>query len=418
VETFRLLLFALVFFISITPPVLLGQASPFLYETYGILEARAQYGPYYQRTSLPSEQSEIYDSAVSVGPAGNTAEAYYFANLATGSLGAYSYVTNAFDETAGSWRDARAQSGVGFKDTIYFAVPAGSYPEGLYVTVTGRIAGSISSTDTEIGESQGRSTWRVGFRRVTPPNPEDSITGDSGFIEDGATYSISQPFALTLPLVYEGSTLEEPSTIETYVYAWIGYGTTTNTAAVTARTKKATTVTDFSSTIHLLGLEVPEAVTWTSASGVFLTQQIESCDMDGVEKDYFLPDESVYVKRSGLVPGGLYRLYIVEDTTWEDGMDIVAETTVVGGPWDITGGTGPDPINVGIYSLGSYDVVLDSSVSPLDLPPDGFYDEGVDALDDMDVGTAGFFVVSGVPGGALAALVGFLAAALARRYRK
>jgi len=120
---------------------------------------------------------------------------------------------------------------------------------------------------------------------------------------------------------------------------------------------------------------------------------IESCDSGGVTKDEFLPGEDVYAKGSGFVDN-TYDIYVVEDTTWTDGMAIPervpetaeAVTCVSGAFWELVWAAPLIP--------GKYDIVVD-------VGGNGVYDAGVDPLDDMDVGLAGFFVVPEYPLGTI-----------------
>ena len=100
-------------------------------------------------------------------------------------------------------------------------------------------------------------------------------------------------------------------------------------------------------------------------------------------------------------------LYIVEDTTWSDGMDIPdrvsgTETSVT------TDANGNIPAGAvawnGPLTPGKYDIIIDVNSN-------GKYDEGIDALDDEDIEvTAGFFVIPEYPLGTVVGLAMCLAA--------
>ena len=103
---------------------------------------------------------------------------------------------------------------------------------------------------------------------------------------------------------------------------------------------------------------------------------IESAYGSGTQNDIFQPGESVYATGSGYAASTTYNLYIVDDTTWTDGMLIPAriadtETSVT------TDASGNIPAGTLIWSVcveGKYDIVVDVN-------GDGDYDAGIDALD-------------------------------------
>jgi len=133
---------------------------------------------------------------------------------------------------------------------------------------------------------------------------------------------------------------------------------------------------------------------------------IESCDLVGVQKDTFDLDETVYVTGSGYAPSIVavttYDIHVVNDVTWSDGMPIPdrvpgTATTVTS---DSLGNISPTPVWSDPLTPGKYDIVVDVNGN-------GDYDEGIDALDDMDIQeTAGFFVI---PEYVLGTIVGLIA---------
>ena len=115
---------------------------------------------------------------------------------------------------------------------------------------------------------------------------------------------------------------------------------------------------------------------------------IESCDSDGTTKDTFNVGETVYVTGSGYAASTSYPIHVVDDVeTWSDGMTI--PTRVSGTATSVSSNPDGDIPATEVWSLalvGEYDIVVDFNSN-------GEYDAGVDALDDLDVGSAGFFVI-------------------------
>ncbi len=133
---------------------------------------------------------------------------------------------------------------------------------------------------------------------------------------------------------------------------------------------------------------------------VKVLMRLESYNPEG-DDDSFWQGQPLFFDGSDLEPEITIPLYVVEDMIWEEGTPIppgmpysaTAITT------DNTGriafsdfeefGDPPALIWPGDVTLpGMYDIVLD-------LDNDGYFTPGVDSLDDNDVGTAGFEVVSG-----------------------
>lgn len=126
------------------------------------------------------------------------------------------------------------------------------------------------------------------------------------------------------------------------------------------------------------------------------------------------PEYPVYVMGYNYAPSTTYQVYVVLDTTWTNGMTIPARvtgsrTSITSSPWGTLGIPSPQQIwNVPLIP-GAYDIIVDVNGN-------GVYDEGVDALDDNDVGTAGFivtpsFVIPETPWGVASLTLAMLAAA-------
>ncbi len=128
---------------------------------------------------------------------------------------------------------------------------------------------------------------------------------------------------------------------------------------------------------------------------------IESSDSSGNKKDKFKECHEVHAYGSGYVPEETYDLFIVKDRIWTDSMPIppyIVKTTVSA---DANGDISPDPTLIWPSGVqGKYDIIVD-------VDGNGNYDEGIDALDDMDVNDAGFEVPTLTTIG-LMALIGLL----------
>jgi hypothetical protein len=120
---------------------------------------------------------------------------------------------------------------------------------------------------------------------------------------------------------------------------------------------------------------------------------IESCDAAGTVKDSFDVADTLYAKGSGYSPFATYNVYIVDDTAWTDGMNILSRIpgTVLSMTLDASGTIPPITFWFPPLVLGKYDIIVDVNNNSK-------YDVGIDALDDNDIQvTAGFQVVPEFP---------------------
>ena len=232
-------------------------------ETYCSLGAHdTRNVPWYTRAA------EAHDTMVNVGPAGNTAEARYTTNLASGAIGAYSYAQSGYDPGSQQWLSARGISDAIFFDTINFSIPAGYYPSGITATARGRIEGEIVNTGVT-SYAVGFSSWSAAFQRVLGGNNTYAEFGGwTQFVWGGQTYSTSQPFALSINLLDPGTTLAAPMFVETTVKMSVGQQASNEAEA---GSYSGYVRTDFFNTANIAALDVPSGVTWSSASGVFLS---------------------------------------------------------------------------------------------------------------------------------------------------
>jgi hypothetical protein len=128
---------------------------------------------------------------------------------------------------------------------------------------------------------------------------------------------------------------------------------------------------------------------------VFALGGIESCDGAGDTVNEFNIGDPVYVKGSGLEPGGTYHIYIVKDySNWTLSGTHISDLYKVEGPIIVdvnsSGYIENQPVLIWeSASIGEYDIWADSQT-------DGeidFYDE-CDAIDNLSVNDAGFIVIS------------------------
>lgn len=131
------------------------------------------------------------------------------------------------------------------------------------------------------------------------------------------------------------------------------------------------------------------------------------------EVNTFRSGDEVYVKGLGLTPGVRYRISIVYDQThwieWTTSPPAVPGTLQPIVTADINGDFGLRLV-WSSAALGDYDILADC----IDYGFLGCYDP-YDALDDFEVGTAGFHVIAEIPLGTIAVLLACIASIVAKR---
>jgi parallel beta-helix repeat protein len=148
---------------------------------------------------------------------------------------------------------------------------------------------------------------------------------------------------------------------------------------------------------------------------------VESCDAYGRVKNVFSINEDVYIFGSRFAPNTIYEVYIVKKTVWVNGMPIPerVEGTLTFVVSDVNGNIVVSLVWAKLLKVGKYDIVIDVNHN-------GYYDEGIDALDSGGLeARGGFFVIPEFWLGTLTGLSSFLSACgifywlrLRRRFKK
>ncbi|UCG36994.1 MAG: hypothetical protein JSV64_01585, partial [Candidatus Bathyarchaeota archaeon] len=134
---------------------------------------------------------------------------------------------------------------------------------------------------------------------------------------------------------------------------------------------------------------------------------VESCSSNGTIKDSFYPYEDAYANGDCYKPLTLVNIYTVEDVIdWADSLNISELSIKTVRKNVLIDANGDLPVTI-IWNqpldVGLFDIVVDSDQN-------GLYDEGIDAIDDLDIDTAGFLVIPEYFLGTLMSLFSFLAA--------
>jgi hypothetical protein len=148
------------------------------------------------------------------------------------------------------------------------------------------------------------------------------------------------------------------------------------------------------------------------ASGISACH-IGSSDPYGADKNTFSQHEDVYATGSGFTPNTVVDIWVVNRTTWTDGMPIPSNGIVTKNvPVNGAGNIIPTVIWHQLLTPGTYDIVVDANRN-------GVYNQAVDCLDAGGCNVvAGFFVIPELLLGTALGLAAFFAALGVYRYSK
>lgn len=240
----------------------------FDYGLSGLVGSYAEGGGAYSEVMTNyTEVTSLTGQSNSAGPMLNAAGAMYYGDLAKGSLGASAWSISVAENITGpsgsyvDYREAQASSYVAMKDKLHFTIPAGTYQNPLILVMGGAFEGSITSN---IG-GQARASYSA---KLTGLNVGEEwfSTGD---IKDLFGQSYYDPFLVSTILLFPG-TYSTQKEVDVYLEFTIG-GPVTLLAASTLQYASNVDV-DFSNTLQITLMSVPDGLSWTSASGVFLSQ--------------------------------------------------------------------------------------------------------------------------------------------------
>lgn len=224
------------------------------------------------------------DDVTQTGPADpwglhNTGWAGVRYDLAKGSVGAFAWAYNnrQFDYSVWDYRffdNATAAAGVGVADDLYFTIPAGSYPDPLKVTISGLVQGEMVATGNYSVHATYKASLGAPENRAVPK----VWSVNQGSFFDGAHFvnnalNVNELFSLEATLLKPGTTLLESKTVGLRLGLLLGDGGTISayTPVLWDQRVQGSARSMFGNTMRIYALDVPDGVTWTSSSGVFLS---------------------------------------------------------------------------------------------------------------------------------------------------
>jgi hypothetical protein len=192
---------------------------------------------------------------------GNYGTVDFLADIASGSVASYAHAYGARIGSTGYTATGRVES-IAFADALSCLVPAGTYPDGVYVTLSGRVLGSLSSTLHAGAQAQ----YFISFGAESH-GPAILAIG----VSESRTLYVNDAFVLAHQLVAPGGTLATAQTYGVPIHAGFN-GNRAWTSSSTPGEYTADATVDFYPGIQILSLEVPATVSCDSDSGVFLTE--------------------------------------------------------------------------------------------------------------------------------------------------
>jgi len=217
-------------------------------------------------------QPELYaEYAVEGHPnADNRAAARYFADLPAGSLGSHTFSTGDVTDfwPYGFTADARVQQ-IYFSIRLDFTVPAGEYPAGVDVGISGRADGGLwseidSGASLQYGVTFGSASLQPPFLQIG--------------IEESGSIAIHEPFELVTRIVAAGTVLPQPQVFPVVLTASISDNWTWAVlSGAPPNYQTGAAEVDLYSALRFTRVTVPAGVSWGSEDGVFLS------DVTGVD---------------------------------------------------------------------------------------------------------------------------------------
>lgn len=242
--------------VMLTPGLVSAYYVAYDYYVYAMAEAPGN-TPITTTTQVMLDGTSSTSGAFSQSGTGTYAAVQYYADLATGKLGAYAYASGTDDYTA----TGRVKN-IQFTDYLTFVVPSGTYTNDVTVTLSGMVSGSLESSLY----AGAQAKYYVQFN-----DWDDRLIEISVFT--GGEITVNDFFSIPQTLVSAGTTLTSPLEKRIHLTGRLNHVWTWTIGETTGRPGpySADAEVDFFNTLSFTNLSVPEGVTWTSDSGVFLT---------------------------------------------------------------------------------------------------------------------------------------------------
>ncbi len=226
----------------------------------------------YDQTFVEGEYTQVGDTGN-----GNYTTVKFLADIAAGRIFSFAKAVGVHEGGYNYYGGSARVEHIEFREEIAFSIPAGTYPDGLYADLSGRIIGTYGS---EVGAGAQITGWVSLGSSVYDTGILSVGMGDEG------TIRIDEPISLTVTLALPGSSFsvltEVTKTLSVYHHRNLCWANEYNTGSGYVI---GSSEIDFYGGIQIYAIDPPDGVTWTSESGVFLST-VSSID------DPLIPDRS------------------------------------------------------------------------------------------------------------------------------
>jgi len=212
----------------------------------------------YDQTFVEGEYTQVGDTG-----AGNYTTVKFLADIAAGRIFSYTKAVGVHEGGYNYYGGTARVEHIEFREEITFTIQSGTYPEGLYADLSGRMVGTYASA---VGAGAQITGWvSFGFSVY-----------DTGILSvglgDAGSFRIDEPISLTVTLALPGSSFSVLTEITKTLFVshhrnlcWaVEYNTGSGYVIGSSEN-------DFYGGIQIYTIDPPDGVTWTSESGVFLS---------------------------------------------------------------------------------------------------------------------------------------------------
>ena len=195
--------------------------------------------------------------------AGNYGTVKFLADIAAGQIFSYARMVGVQEDGYLFYGGSARVEFIEFREELEFSIPAGTYPDGLYADLSGRMIGMYSS---EVGAGAQITGWISLGSAVHDTGILSVGVGDAGSIQ------VDESFTVTTTLAFPGSSFavltKVSRTLSVYFHRNLCWAVEYNTGSgyVTGSAEN-----DFYGGIQIYAIDPPDGVTWTSESGLFLS---------------------------------------------------------------------------------------------------------------------------------------------------
>jgi len=260
---------SMMFFCTVASCVIVMASPPAsaVYSTSGRLVAGMQ-SPYANINRLENTGTTNSDSEFLLGDNNGEAEVDYIVSLPQGRMDAYVRLDGGdipYEGVYLGWSNGRIESS--FQERIDFTVPAGSYPEGVTVSLDASLLGGIRAYGGEPTLSSADANFYFSF--ALSDYEKIVVSHHYGPIDSGdPVVEADENLSTELTLIFPGTNISQ----ETTLYGSFSTSLTILAAFPGLSTAGGTAVADLYLSVNSLTVSDPN-VTWTSESGVFLTPE-------------------------------------------------------------------------------------------------------------------------------------------------